>query len=707
MPVESLSAAVNQDLHAWDAGGAASAEALAAWVSARLAAHQEALARLLAVEGPRTPENSLVHYDAAIEQLNLAGSQAGVLNSVAADKAVRDQAQLEAQRVSVAGSALSLNREVYEALAAISLDGASPATKHYVERTLLGYRLAGVDKDQATRDRLQALQEKATRLSLEFGRNIQEGGKTIAATGDELDGLPADYLARHPFDADGNVVITTDPPDMQPVMTFASNAALRERMFLAYNTRAYPANRQILLDLLATRQEIASVLGFRSWADLATADQMMGSAAKVRTFLEKLNEASREGARHEHRLVLEFAASRQTGLEDIDITSRSYWYEQFRRSAFDFDSQSVRPYFPYAQVEAGVLETAARLFKVEFKRSSASAWHPSVSVFDVFDRGRHAGRFYLDMHPREGKDKWFSAAPIVTGVRNGALPEAALICNFPGGDEPAPATEQQMEALSGEPPVIPPQQHELEARAAAEEKRESQKAPRDPGLLQYSDVVTYFHEFGHLMHAILGGQTEWAGLSGFATEGDFIEVPSQMLEEFFRDEKLLQAFARHYETGEVLPSEIIRKMKRAGSFGRADWVRSQLYYTTLSLDLHDQDPAGIDLDAITKKLYQSLQPWTWLDGNRMYASFGHLTGYSSNYYTYAFDKVIALDFFAQFDPADLLGCDAGERYRKLVLEQGGSRPGREMVRSFLGRDEEFSAFSKWLNEEFESELIGA
>ena len=164
-----------------------------------------------------------------------------------------------------------------------------------MERTLLGYRLAGVDKDQETRDRLQALHEKATRLSLEFSRNIQEGGKTIEATAAELDGLPADYLARHPARADGSVMLTTDQPDMQPVMTFAASAALRERMFLAYNTRAYPANQQILLDLLVTRQEIATVLGFRSWADLATADQMMGSAANVRTFLAKLNEASRGG----------------------------------------------------------------------------------------------------------------------------------------------------------------------------------------------------------------------------------------------------------------------------------------------------------------------------------------------------------------------------------------------------------------------------
>src|ERR1039457_3801363 len=332
MPAETVAAAaqVTEDLHAWEAGGAASAEALAAWVGARLAGHETALAALLDVEGPRTLEKTLRLYDAAVEQLTLAGAQAGVLNSVAADKAVRDQAQLEAQRVAMAGRALSLNRAVYEALSAIDLDAAtppvSPATRYFVERTLLSYRLAGVDKDQATRDRLQALHEKSTRLSLEFSRNIQEGGKTIVATPAELDGLPTDYLARHQPNADGQITISTDQPDMQPVMTFATSAALQERMFLAYNTRAYPANQQILLDLLATRQEIASVLGFRSWADLATADQMMGSAANARTFLAKLNEASREGARREHELILEFARKRNPDIKSIDITSRGYWY---------------------------------------------------------------------------------------------------------------------------------------------------------------------------------------------------------------------------------------------------------------------------------------------------------------------------------------------------------------------------------------------
>lgn len=649
------------DLHIWEEGGANSAGSLRDWITARLDAHERAIAALVApTVGKQTPENSLVHYDRAVAELSLAGAQAGVLNSVATVSAVRDQAQVEAQRVSEAASALSLNRPVYEALRGIDAEGASQATRHYLHRTLLSYRLAGVDKDEATRTHLEKLHAQAMHLSLEFSRNIQEGAKKVEIGSiSELEGLPEDFIERHQADSEGHIELTTDPPDMQPVMTFASDSELRRRMFLAYNTRAYPANKQVLEQLLTTRQEIAEILGFRSWADLATADQMMGSAANVRTFLARLDEASRQGAEREYAMVLEFARARRPELTAIDMTSRGYWYEQYRRSAFDFDSQSVRPYFPYAQVEAGVLATAARLFKVEFRRVQEPAWSEAVSTFDVWEGDERTGRFYLDMHPREGKDKWFSASPIVPGVSGGPLPEAALICNFPGGED------------------------------------------GDPGLMQYSDVVTYFHEFGHLMHALLGGHTEWVGLSGFATEGDFIEVPSQMLEEFFRDPALLQVFAHHYQTGEVLPLQTIERMKQAGAFGRADWVRSQLYYTTLSLDLHDQPPAALDLDAQTKQLYESLQPWTWMEGNRMYASFGHLTGYSSNYYTYAFDKVIALDFFAQFDENELLDGPVGERYKRIVLAPGGSKPGRELVRDFLGRDEEFGSFSRWLNEEFE------
>ena len=640
-----------------------SPDALESWVSARLDACQASLDRLLAAE-KRTLESAWRPYDDAIAALSQAGSECGLLDSVHPSKPVRDKAQQLAQRVAEVATALSLNQAVYQALAAVDATGADEATRHYVERTLLQYRLAGVDKDDATRAKLRELQDKATLLSLTIGRNVQEGANKVEITDlNELEGLPEDFCRNHPADESGKVVLTTDYPDYLPVMTFAASDALRCRMFLAYNTRAFPVNRELFLDLFRTRHAIANLLGFATWADLATADQMIGSAANMKKFLDGLERSTRAGAQREYGIILDFVRSQKPGLVAIDAASRGYWLEQYRRQAFAFDSQAVRPYFPYAQVETGVLATAARLFNVEFRPAGdAEVWHRSVSAWDVFDGDRRVGRFYLDMHPREGKDKWFSAAPLVPGVVGRQIPEAALICNFPGGDDNA----------------------------------------GDPGLMQHSDVVTYFHEFGHLMHAILGGQQQWAGISGIATEGDFVEVPSQMLEEFFRDAKLLQSFGRHYQTGEPIPTELVAIMNQAGAFGRADWVRTQLFYTNYALDVHDRDPdaagAALDLDALLRADYERFLPYRWIDGNRMYASFTHLCGYSSNYYTYLYDKVIAIDFFNQFNRLALLEDPATMRYRKAVLDRGGSAPGRAMVQGFLGRDESMEAFEEWIGE---------
>ena len=676
----SISAAkpLQDDLHAW--AGDLTPESLKTWVDRHLHAHQTAIDQLLTVQEPRTVDNTLVPYDHAVGALGIAGSEAGLLHSVCQEKAVRTQAEAMVQVVSEAAVQLSLNPQVYLALSSIDTSNADGATKHYLERTLLQYRLAGVDKDQATRDQIQQLQERITELGLTFGRNVQEQGNTVVVDdAAELDGLPEDFLARHAPDAEGRSTLTTDYPDYQPVMTFAKSDALRRRMFLAYNTRAYPANKPILMDILATRKQLANTLGFDSWADLATADQMMGSAAKVKAFLAELDAASKAGAAREYSMVLEFARKQRPGLTAIDAASAMYWYEQYRRAAFDFDSQSVRPYFPYERVQQGILDTAAKLFHVAFRPAplegpdTAARWDTSVTAWDVYDRPAEAassnekqaqkiGRFYLDMHPREGKDKWFSAFPLVPGIAGVQVPEAALICNFPGGD------------TSGANP--------------------------DPGLMQYSDVVTFFHEFGHLMHAILGGQQRWAGVSGIATEGDFVEVPSQLLEEFFRNAKLLAGFARHYETGEPIPAELVARMNRASAFGRGNGVRGQLFYTRFSLDLHNIDPATIDLDTMMHAGYTAALPYTWVDGNRLYSSFTHLVGYSSNYYTYLFDKVIALDFFQQFDANNLVEGPAALRYRKEVLEPGGSQPGETLVQNFLHRAQSLQGFEAWLTEEF-------
>jgi thimet oligopeptidase len=648
-------------VHPWETAvlGKMNVGSLTAWVEARLAAHHKEIDDLLKVAGQRTTENTLRPFDRAVAELSTAGSQTGVLNSVHPEKEIRDTAEAMTQKIAEAGTALSLHREVYLALSAMDLTWEDQATRHYAERTLLEYRLAGVDKDDATRAQIRALYDRATMLSLTFSRNVQQGSNTvIVGNAAELEGLPADFLESHPPAEDGTITLTTDYPDYLPVMTFASNEALRQRMFLAYNTRAFPQNKEVLLDLMKTRQEIATILGYESWADLATANQMMQSAANMKKLIDELERVSRPGAEEEYKMVLDFARSKQPGISALDAASRGYWLEQYRRVAFDFDSQSVRPYFPYKRVERGILETAERLFQVTFEPADVEVWDPSVSAWDVFDGEVLAGRFFLDMHPREGKDKWFSAAPMVPGIDGSQIPIAALICNFPGGK------------------------------------------PDDPGLMQYSDVVTFFHEFGHLMHAILGGHQKWAGLSGIATEGDFVEVPSQMLEEFFRDARLLASFSLHYKSNQPLPGELVARMNRASAFGRADWVRTQLFYTSYALDMHSSHAEGLDPDALLKSDYQRFLPYLWIDGNRMYSAFTHLVGYSSNYYTYLFDKVIALDFFNQFDSGNLLAGSAAMRYRRTVLEPGGSRPGNRLVLDFLGREHSFAAFEAWMGQEF-------
>ena len=649
-------------LHAWVV--AKDPAALEAWVNQRLAAEKVAIDKLLAVKGPRTVANTLRPFDDAQNQLAIAGNNAYLVYSLADAAPMRDMGQKMTAAVSTANTDLNLNQAVYKALAAVPLPANDPATKRYLEHTLLEYRLSGVDKDEATRNKVHALQDKITDLSLQFGRNVADGTLKITATRDELAGLPDDYIARHKPNADGTYTLTTDAPDQGPVMSFASSAALRLRMFEAYHGRAYPKNEQVLRDLLAARQELAHTLGYPRFADLATADQMIGSAANVQKLIDDVNSAAHTSANREYAQLLAFAQKQQPDLKSISVADSGYWSEQYRRGTFNFNAQSVRPYFPYAEVQAGILSTASKLFHVSFKQvKDALVWDASVDTFDIYDAapgnaGKKLGRIYLDMHPREGKDKWFSSAPVLPGIRGRQLPEGMLVCNFSGGQA------------------------------------------GDPGLMQYDEVTTFFHEFGHLMHHILGSQGGWSQQGGFNVEGDFVESPSQMLEEMFHSTAILQAFGKHYQTGEVLPADLIARMNSASAYGRGRWLQTQLVYTSYSLQTHTEDPAKIDFDGLYKQDLEKFTAFTPVPNDHFADTFTHLTGYSSNYYTYVLDKVIAIDFFSQFDTKNLLNGPAAMRYRRTVLDPGATKPADQLVKDFLGRPQNMTAIVKWMNEEF-------
>src|ERR1700686_834745 len=523
-----------------------------------LAAGREAIDALIAVKGPRTVENTLVPYDEAVRQNNSAGYFAGLMEQVHPDATFRDHATAMLTKASAAQTAIALNHDVYNALAALDLSKADAATRYYVQRQLLEFRLAGVDKDDATRARLKKLNDQATEEQSMFDRNISDGKKTIEANGPEIEGLPQDYIDRHKPRPDGKIVIPTDYPDALPVFNFAKSDALRRRLSIAFNTRAYPKNQEVLTSLMKTRYEIATLLGFSNWADYNATDKMAVKGQTIADFIQQVDDASRPLAKREFDMLLAEKKKTDPAATEVWDYERSYLSELVRRSKYDFDSQSVRPYFPFGQVNQGILDAAADLFHVSFQQEpNVPAWDPSVETWIVIDSGKAIGRFYLDMHPRPGKYSHAEMVPVLDGIRGKQLPEAILVCNFP----------------------VP--------------------TASDPGLMDYGDVETFFHEFGHLMPHILGGQQQWAGISGISMESDFVEAPSQMLEEWIRSPQVLAKFARHYKTGEPIPAEPVTRANRAAAFGRGFWVARQNSFSAISYDIYKTKPENVEMDKVT------------------------------------------------------------------------------------------------------------
>lgn len=614
------------------------------------------LAKLLSAKGKRTLDNTLVPLDELFRQINMASSQTGLIENVHPDSALRATSEEISQAISAFVTEVSLNRKVYDALSALDVSGEDAATRHYVKRLLRDFRLAGVDKDDATRARIKKLSEELVLVSQEFGRNIREDKRFVKARPEELDGLPADFIKNHPAGDDGMVTLTLEYPDYIPVMTYAKSDDLRRRMYMEFQNRAHPKNLDVLDQLRIKRHEYARLQGFDHYADYVTADKMVGSAANARAFIERVTAASGDRQKREY---LQLVAARQKDVptaKDVDFWGQGYYSEQVRRSEYDFDSQSIRPYLPYDQVKQGVMDLSARIFGVEFRRvPDAPVWHPSVECYELIDGGKVAGRFYLDMHPRDNKYNHAAQFDIRTGIHGRQFPEAALVCNMPGG-------------VAGE-----------------------------PGLCEFDDVETFFHEFGHLLHTMFSSSQRWVGIGGISTEHDFVEAPSQMLEEWLKDYSVIATFARHHQTGEVIPEALVRQMNRASEFGKGLQVRRQMVYAALSLAVYDRDPAGTNTTEMMSDLVKKLQPFPFVEGTHFQCAFGHLDGYSAVYYTYMWSLTIAKDLFAQFDKNTLTAPGVAMRYRQTVLAPGGSKPAAELVRDFLGRDFNEVAWKEWLD----------
>ncbi len=480
----------------------------------------------------------------------------------------------------------------------------------------------------------------------DFGRVIREDTRTVRARPEQLDGLPEDFRAAHPTGDDGLVELTTDYPDLIPVVTFCRDAELRRELVAASLNRAWPANDPVLTEMLDLRAERVGLLGYDSWPDYDAEVKMIGSGKAILDFVDQLAAVADAPGRRDLAVLQEQQLRDHPDATELTRADSRYYEELVRRENFEVDAQQVRRYFDFGRVRAGLLDVTARLFGIEYReRTDVPTWHEDVTVHDVLLDGEPIGRIYLDLHPRDGKFKHAAQFDLTPGVAGVQLAEGALVCNLPRG------------------------------------------------LMEHSHVVTLFHEFGHLVHHVLAGRQRYARFSGVATEWDFVEAPSMLLEHWAWDADVLARFARD-EEGTPIPRQLVERMRAADRFGKALFVRTQGFYAALAYLLHRDRPRDLLAASIdTQRRYDLI---AYLEGTHFYASFGHLAGYTSAYYTYLWSLVIAKDLFARFDPADLLDPAIARRYRDEILAPGGSRDAADLVESFLGRPYSFDAFESWL-----------
>ncbi len=616
---------------------------------------REAIARFKALPAPRDTVAALEVYDEAIALLNDASGRSAIATNSHPDEAVRNASQDCDTEVQKTLTGINLDRGVYDVLVSLDPSKADGPTRQYITHELRTFRRYGVDRDEATRAKVLSLQEELTRIGQEFGRNIREDVRSVEVDPKELAGLPEDYIQGHKPGPNGKVRITTDTPDYAPFLAYARSAKARESLWRIYRQRGYPKNLDTLSRLIARRHELATLLGYPNWAAYTTEDKMIRTEKAAADFIEKITTASGARAKSDYETLLARKRKDEPKATTVNPWDQQYLEDRVKAEQYQFDSQAVRPYFEYTRVRDGVLDITSRMFGLTFKpRQDAPVWHPDIEVYDVYEGATLLGRIFLDMHPRENKYKHAAQWDLFSGKEGKTLPEGVLMCNFP-------------------------------------------KPGAEPALMQHSDVETFFHEFGHLMHHILGGHGRWAGLSGTRTELDFVEAPSQMLEEWAWAPESLQTFAKHYQTQQPLPMDIIGRMKKADEFGKGLWVRQQMFYAATSLNFYNRDPKGLDTTALMKQLQERYTPFKYAPDTYFHLSFGHLDSYSAAYYTYMWSLVIAKDLFTPFQTEGLMSPAPAMRYRHAVLEPAGTRDAALLVKDFLGREYGFEAYERWLN----------
>jgi oligopeptidase A len=627
------------------------------------------LNNLTSEPGPRTFANTLQRLDHLTERLDYAMQIVRHLEAVTTTPELRAAYNTVQPKVSEFYSSLPLNEALWQAVLGYSRTEEAAALKgirkRFLEKTLDNFRRHGAELNPEGKKRIAEIDVELSKQTIRFSENVLDSTnhyEWVITDERQLAGLPesARAMARASAASKGlpepSWRFTLQGPSYLAVMTYLDDEGMRRQVYEAFVNRAtedHRDNRPIMRSILELRGEKARLLGYRDFADLVLEDRMAHAGDRAQQFLEDLRHKTEAAFQKENSDLLVFSGKSE--LQPWDI---AYYAEKQRSALYDFDEEALRPYFPLESVVQGMFEIVRRLYGISVsEKKDVPVWDPHVKYYEIYDESRPRGNelvgaFYADWFPRENKRGGAWMDTLITGEshRDRQEPHAGLIC----GNLTPPGEDR-------------------------------------PSLLTHREVQTIFHEFGHLLHHCLT-RVELRGFAGVNVAWDFVELPSQIMENWSWERDALDLFARHYQTGAPIPAELLEKMRNARNFRAANAQMRQLGFGLVDLALHREIPPGsnIDLLAFARNILQEFSAARLPEHYGMIVSFTHLfsspVGYGAGYYSYKWAEVLDADAFTQFRRAGIFNRDVGGRFRDRILARGDSEDPAELYRSFMGRD---------------------
>ncbi len=619
------------------------------------------LADLIAIPAEkRTFENTILGYEKIFDKYSDSLGMSGFLSYVSTDKNFRDRVRDLQMQISQYMVDVATRRDVYKAIKEYTDTNPQlgPVEAKLVKEMLIGFKHSGMDLNDEDLEKFKALNKEEAQYVIEYDKNVQEYKDPLIVTREQLKGLGEDYIGKLEKTDDGKYVVTLDYPDYVPFMLNADDEEARKALEFKYNRRGGEKNVELLEKTLTLRRQIAQLLGYKTHADLKLENRMAKNPKTVMTFLKDLQKKLKPMGKAEDKFLIGYK-NEQTGKKYRTIYpwESGYWANKYRKENLQLDSEKIKEYFPSQVVIDGMLELFGGVFGITFEPVKIPVWHEDVKAFLIKDKqsGAPVAYFYMDLYPREGKYKHAACFDLVEGYEkeDGSyqLPFVAIVANL---NKPSKDT---------------------------------------PSLLKHGEVETLFHEFGHVLHNALT-KSKYKAFSGTSVSWDFVEAPSQMLERWAWNPTVLKKISKHYKTGEALPDEIIARMLKAKNFGSGGAYLRQNFFAQYDMTLHTA-PKTPDTTKVYFDLTKKIRALPLTKNTYPQAAFGHIMGgYDAGYYGYLWSEVIAEDFFSEFEKNGIFNPQIGLKFRREILEKGGSEDEEKLVENFLGRPAQNGPFLK-------------